>query len=250
MLVVLRSFAAFVLAFFLSLSAVQAQEDVAAPVSVPEPSAAKKRYDEGLAAYAEHRFAEAIAAFAEAYALEERAEILFAWAQATRLAGQCDEAEALFQKFLLTHPPVAQVEAAEIAMKRCEPAKTPVPIAVSPTVPVVVLPPPVVKEATPVQSSAIARHRDGLGGALVSVGVFSAVAGAALLLSAHENADPGQAPESYQSYYDRYRSAQSRSRWGVGLLIGGGAMLLAGGARFASLVWYDSGAGVKVGGRF
>ncbi|MDZ4693996.1 MAG: hypothetical protein SGI86_02540 [Deltaproteobacteria bacterium] len=240
----MRSIAALFLAFFLSLSAVQGQEDTGAPASavVPVPSSSQQRYDDGLAAYAEHRFAEAIAAFAAAYALEERADILFAWAQATRLAGECDAAAALFQKFLLTNPPVTQVEAAEIAMKRCEPAKPPIPV--------VVALPPVAKEAAPVQSSATAHHRDGLGGTLVSVGVFSAVAGMALLLSAHENAGPGQSPDSYQSYDDRYQSAQNRARWGVGLLLGGGAMLVAGGARFAWLMWYERGAGVNVGARF
>lgn len=224
---------------------VQEESSVNAPSLAS--SAAQQRYDEGLAAYSDRRYDEAIAAFAAAHALEERADILFAWAQATRLAGQCDKSLALFQRFLLTNPSATQVEAAHIAMKRCEPARPQrSDVSAAPrrpsTAPAVATVPP--------RAQAPSLSRDAVGGALVSVGMFTTVAGAALLLSAYEKAGAGRSPESYQAYDERHAAAEGRFRWGVGLLVGGGAMLLGGGARFASLMWSDGGGNITVGGRF
>jgi len=250
MIAALRLSAALLLSILLPLSVAQAQEVESVPeqestVAPAVSSPAQQRYDEGLAAYSERRYDDAIAAFAAAHALEERADILFAWAQATRLAGQCEKSNALFERFLRTNPSATQVEAAHIAMKRCEEASPPRKEVVTPPL----RPAPIVKD-TPPKEPIPPLTRDVLGGTLVSVGMVTAVAGAALWLSAHEDAGAGRSPETDQAYDDRYASAQRRARWGVGLLLGGGAMLLAGGARFASLMWTGDSGSVTVGGRF
>jgi hypothetical protein len=50
---------------------------------------AKARYDEAMKLYAAHQYRAAIVQLEAAYAIDPRREILFAQAQATRLAGDC-----------------------------------------------------------------------------------------------------------------------------------------------------------------
>lgn len=86
---------------------------------------ARRHYEAGLTAYAAKDFASARLELDAAYALDPRPEILFAWAQAARLQGDCAAARGLFERFNATGPPEAQVQAAELAMAKCQEAAGP-----------------------------------------------------------------------------------------------------------------------------
>src|SRR5262245_20246725 len=65
---------------------------------------ARAHLEAGLAAYGEKDWARAIAESRAGYELDPRADFLFAWAQATRLSGDCAGAIELYDKFIATGP--------------------------------------------------------------------------------------------------------------------------------------------------
>lgn len=89
--------------------------DAAAPMGVE----AKSHYERGLTLYAERAFDAAVQEFQWGYAIEPRREFLFAEAQAQRLAGRCDRALPLYERFLASGPSPLQTEAARLAIERC-----------------------------------------------------------------------------------------------------------------------------------
>jgi len=138
-----------------------------------------------MALYAAHDFRAAARELEAAYALEPRREILFAQAQATRLAGDCAAALPLYQRFLASTPPQQQIEATRIAMTRCQepavsaPAPRP-PLAAAPAVIARTMAPPV---AVAVRSRP-PFYRDWKGDLLVGAGLVAGGVGAALMASA------------------------------------------------------------------
>src|SRR5262249_3278052 len=147
---------------------------------------AKERYDRGVAAFQRHDYEAAVSAFRDAYELDPRPEILFAWAQAERLGGDCPPAGIHYRKFLDRHPPPGQAKAAQGPLERCERVLATAP---PPPAPEVVepapapLPPAVVLTEKPPPPPKPSRHfyQDGLGDVLVGVGIAAAAAGGVLL---------------------------------------------------------------------
>src|SRR5262245_50856168 len=62
--------------------------------------AAREHVDRGLEAYGDKRYLDAIRELEAAYRIDPRREILFNWAQAERLSGDCEAAIPLYEKFL------------------------------------------------------------------------------------------------------------------------------------------------------
>jgi hypothetical protein len=91
----------------------------AADLVPPLPTDVRAHYEAAMEHYAAKEYEAALRELAVAYAAEPRREILFAQAQATRLAGDCAGALPLYEKFLATAPPARQVEATRIAVARC-----------------------------------------------------------------------------------------------------------------------------------
>jgi hypothetical protein len=208
---------------------------VAAPVRAQEMGPeARRRYEEGMALYRARSFSGAARALGEAYALEPRRDVLFAQAQATRLAGDCAAALPLYQQFLDSDPPEQQIAATRIAMGRCESAR-PAPVAA-----VVAAPP----TPTPIARKPV--YRDLLGGALLGSGLAAAGVGAALMASARAVNEGATGQSGYADYASRRASAESRWRLGLGVVVAGAA-LAAGGAGRYLWVWRH---GLGVGGRF
>lgn len=77
--------------------------------------AAMKHFDAG-------RYHDAIVELDAAYAIEPANELLYARAQARRLAGECASALPLYEYFLSTSPPPDQARDAEVNIKRCRAA--------------------------------------------------------------------------------------------------------------------------------
>jgi len=73
----------------------------------------------GIEFYAEKQYELAIVEFRAGFAIDPRAEFLFALAQAERLSGDCPTAIVYYNRFLETQPTANQDEAARVNMKRC-----------------------------------------------------------------------------------------------------------------------------------
>jgi hypothetical protein len=214
-----------------------ARASAAEPVMQAE---AKAQYDEAMALYAAHDYRAAIAHLQTAYALDPRREILFAEAQATRLAGDCAGALPLYRRFLATSPPPQQVEATRIAVARCEAA------ALAPA------PPPAVIAAPPPPPPPPRWYQDRAGGLLAGAGVVGLGIGAALVASAHTADDDARAVTSRYDAYETQRNKAER-RWlaGVGALVAGSGLLVAGAGRYLWVGLHPrGGAVVGTGSRF
>jgi hypothetical protein len=231
-----------VLAVALSVATADAQES------------SKVLYDRGVAAFQAHDYAGAVSALRAAYEAEPRPEILFAWAQAERLAGDCAHAIVLYRKFLDGHPPAIQAEAAQGPLERCERALASAVAPPAPPVPETRPAPPaaVVTEAAPEPEPAPAvppPHRrfyqDAVGDVLVGAGLAAVGVGVALLVTAG-SPDGAMTWDDFQTRHD---TAVTRQRWGA-VTLGVGAALVAGGVTHWAF-WVRGGeAGVAVAGRF
>lgn len=89
------------------------------------PTDARGWFESGAEAYARERYDEASTAFAKSYAMDPNTDVLFAWAQSERLAGNCEEANRLYDRFLDTDPSKQQREAALLLKSECTPAAPP-----------------------------------------------------------------------------------------------------------------------------
>ena len=259
----------------------------AADLTPPLPPEARAHYESAMAHYAAKEYEAAISELALAYAAEPRREILFAQAQATRLAGDCPAALPLYERFLATSPPARQVEATRIAVARCAalaaqpPAKgapamkgTPPnatapadgtvggrPLA-TPALPLTtaVAPgakPPVVPGLEqgglpPSRPPPAARrwYRDRVGGVLAAAALVTAATGAVLLTSARAADRMARASGDLQSYADQHAPAEDRERWGLTGVLVGGALAVGAASRYLWVGLGDGGRGLTVEGRF
>jgi hypothetical protein len=222
----------------LALTVMVAPALAAEPEVVPVP--AQDLYELGMVHFRARSFGEAARAFEAAYALDPRREVLFALAQATRLAGDCPAAVPLYQRFLATRPPDHQVEATRLALSRCSDRGGPAGTLARPA------PAPAVRSST----TARAWYRDPAAGALASAGVLSLGAGIGLLVSAR-TADQAHREALVYGRADERRSvAGNRQRWGLAALASATALALAAGARVWWLRLSAGPTGVGLGGRF
>jgi hypothetical protein len=214
----------------------------------PEPELTgpgRALYDTGMAHFRARAFVEAVRAFEAAYALEPRREVLFALAQATRLAGDCPRAVPLYERFLATGPPARQVDAARIALARCQEQKPIAPPAATAG------PSPPTSTTVDLRAGPISPwYRDPAGGALATAAVLSLGAGVGLLVASHRADREHRAAVVYGRADERRAAAQNRQRWAAGALVGGSALALAAGGRWLWLRWSAGQAQAGVGARF
>jgi tetratricopeptide (TPR) repeat protein len=204
---------------------------------------AKARYDEAMTLYAAHQYRAAIIELEAAYALDPRREILFAQAQATRLAGDCPAALPLYDRFLASNPPLPQVEATRIAVARCEAAAL---AASAPPRPVT--PPPAIAVPPPPPPR---WYNDRAGGALLGAGLVGVGAGAALIASAHSADNQARAvTDRYDTAVGLRDRAERRWAWGLGAIVTGSALIAAGAGRYVWVDLHPAGALVSAGAHF
>jgi hypothetical protein len=230
-----------VLTALLRPQAAIATDEAPAAAMAPEVRA---QYDAGMAHYTAREFAAAARAFHAAYAVDPRREILFAEAQATRLAGDCAAAVGLYQAFLATQPPQQQVEATQLALARCRDVQAPAPL----------LPPVLASSAGSTPPSPPPPHpiwwRDRVGlslaaGALVSWGIALGFGVAA----ARADKD-ARAVANYDVAEERRHAAEDRARWAQRAAIAGAAFTTAATGRFVWVGLHRATPIVGVEGRF
>jgi hypothetical protein len=219
-----------------------------APAQAQPPGAESQgHFDQGMALYAARDFRAAARELEAAYAIEPRREILFAQAQATRLAGDCAAAVPLYQRFLATGPPQQQIEATRIAMTRCqEPA-----VLARDLRPRLAAAPAVIARAAAPPAPVVARprppfYRDWKGDFLVGAGLLAGGLGVALMVSAKATDADAHAQGLLGDFVELHQRALRRWRIGLGAVVAGGLAVAAGAGRF---LWVSRD-GAGVGGRF
>jgi hypothetical protein len=205
----------------------------------------------------EGRHEEAASAYAVAFEREGAVAILYSWAQAERLSGDCTRALELYERFLAegeTLPPEYETEVmrarwsdmranAERQQDACrraledvaeeppsvDPSPPPPAVALEPTSP----PPP--SRATPPRDlpSRERWRRDPVGWSLVGVGAAALATGGALVGVAAWRDDRAEGSGTHQDFLDEVDRALLEQRIGIGLLAAGGAIAVAGAVRLA-----------------
>jgi len=180
-----------------------------------DPSAttdeARAHWERGLADAAKD-YAAASAEFATCYRLAQRRDCLFAWAQAARLAGDCEAASELYRRYLREDVSPRQIEAARRQLAVCEAELAATAVARP--------------RAEPVPPPRSPWYRDAWGDALTGTGVAAVAAGALLYASARRDAASG-AP-SYDAYAERFRSAERSRNWALDAMTAGSALIAGG----------------------
>jgi hypothetical protein len=235
----------------------------AEPVEVPALTGdARAHWQRGLAEHAARHYQAASAEFAACYRLAQRRECLFAWAQAARLAGDCETARELYRRYLQGELSPRQAEAARSQLAACEaqiaaraggraeptsePPAEPRTSAAEPGADARSAPaqPGIDPRRALVQTGASSArpvadrspptdapvrppwYRDRWGDVLAGGGVVAVAVGAAIYASARRDA-AASAP-TYDAYTEHFRGAETARRWALAA-IGAGAALVASG---------------------
>ncbi|MEX1365211.1 MAG: hypothetical protein AB1Z98_18940, partial [Nannocystaceae bacterium] len=179
--------------------------------------------------FGDGQFAEAAAAFEEAYALTGDPAYLFGRAQALRRAGNCGAAIEVFEAFIDSGPPEADVRAANDVIEACRS------ILDEPGVPSDREPEPMVEptaDPAPAPARAPPRWpRDVAGGVLLGTGAAVTVAGGVLYGVAR--ARTSARGETEQEYEDRSQQVRTLGALGISALVVGGSLLVGSVIRYA-----------------
>jgi tetratricopeptide (TPR) repeat protein len=207
-----------------------------APADAMDPEA-RERFTRGLEQYQSKEYASAVKEFRVAYALDPRAEILFAWAQAERLYGRCSRATKLYRRFLTSKPSDQQAGAARQGVDRCRDQADTAPtdpddrepeLATPEPEPAPEPPPEPVVADTPDPPPPPRRRVDPAGVALLTTGVVLGGVGGGLLGAGAGKARGLDDATNYDAYGDRAADVRTL-RIAGGVLAGvGGALILAG----------------------
>jgi tetratricopeptide (TPR) repeat protein len=83
------------------------------------PERAARHLKAGIEAFERRDYDRAVEEFRAAYELAPEGRLLYSWAQAERLRGNCEEATRLYRKFLEGNTTLAQREATRAGLERC-----------------------------------------------------------------------------------------------------------------------------------
>jgi tetratricopeptide (TPR) repeat protein len=205
---------------------------------------AKAHYDRGIAHYAAKEFDAASEELAKAYFIDPRREIVFAWAQARRLAGDCASAIPLYRKYLDSNPPESTAEKVRQHLAGCEAivgpgGEGPDPTQPQPVAPPVVEPTPDPEPAPlpPAPPPVVVRKRpfytDVLGGVLVGAGAVGLGVGATFWVMSGKRGDEAASAATYADYERAVHDGEQQRTIGIVGLAAGGALVVGGVLRYA-----------------
>jgi hypothetical protein len=150
---------------------------------------AQAHFDKALAAYSAANYHAASVEFELAYNLDARRELLFAWAQAERLAGNCDRAVVLYRRFLDQGPSPEEAAKAGRQIERCRPAAAARPDAAAAAL-------PASSVTTDSEPRSAHWYSDRWADALVVAGLVAGIAGGAFIgLASSDDAAAGSASQ-------------------------------------------------------
>ena len=243
----------------------------------PMKPALKKRFDKALADFGRKDYKAAAAGFAAVYKKVKRVDVLFAWAQSTRLSGDCKKALTLYRE-LESQPALGDRDrgAVEKGIRKCGAEPTapdeepdepepdePEPDEETETDSAVTTDsaPDRTEPTTVVRPAATPWYSDGIGDSLLAAGVVTTGFGVGLFMVSASDADAADSALTEADHIRFEKRARSRRTMAVISLAAGGALI--GGAVFRYLtrdtgekrtslaVWSSpSSFGVSLGGGF
>lgn len=240
-------------------------------IAAPKKKAARAEFDKGVAAYTSGDYAAASEALGASFKLEEDVETLFAWAQTERKLDHCDKAIELYDKLLTMKLPEENKEAIRVSIEECkaivaaqkpepEPVAQPEPEEPDKAPPMVDTKPERSPGPPPDEGSP-SRFKDPVGGVLTGLGLVGLGVGAVFMIQGSTADKDKASATSYNEYESLADKAESRGLYGVIGLAAGGALLVGGIIRYATVGgsksetavsgWVaPSGGGFALGGRF
>lgn len=204
---------------------------LAAPMGQPEfleSPEARAHFEDAQRRFESRDYKGAAAALDAAYAIEPAADLLYPWAQAERLDGDCERAIELYRAFLTAEPPEEHARLAEQNIATCEDLlerqhreesrQAPQPTAA----------------AADAGDTAPDRRwqRDVAGGILVGTGAGGLVVGTGLLIAALHGASSVSEAADVHDYDKRIERATLQRNLAVGAFAVGGALAVAGVVRY------------------
>lgn len=214
--------------------------------AAPKRKDARKAFDRGVALYKKKDFAAARDALAASAKLESDVETLFAWAQAERQLGNCEQAIALYEQLLDMEMPSANKQAIRPKLDECKqilaanqppPEAPPVPDPEPASPPETALEPPErsvperpERERLAPTSGGSSKHL--VGGSLLGIGAIGLVIGSYFLYTGRQ-ADLGS--RAATNYFEFIRLREDADTYGTRGVIAagvGGAFVVAG------IIWY------------
>lgn len=203
-------------------------------------AAAQTHVDAGLALYAAKDYEAAIVELEAAYNLDPQPALLYATAQAYRLANKCLVALDLYQRFVASAPSGAQLAAARHGIAACEavlaepavnhpePARVPVAAPPPPPRPAPATPPPAVAVAVVAEPGATPWYADRVGGTLTGAGVVGIGVGATFLVLASRSERRAKTAVFRDDFVHALDEATQRRRIGAVALSAGAGLAAAG----------------------
>lgn len=224
-------------ALCLGLALVAPPRAVAAPTDVLHHPSALKHFEKAQKRFDEEDYAGAIPELKAAYAIEPNPMLLYAWAQAERLDGDCQRAIELYERFLEKEPAQGQRQLAEANIADCEAEladrgePTPAPT----TDPLVDAEPTEDLEPSAPPDGEPPWHRDWVAGTLLGVGAASLIGGGVLLGVGKAEVDSSVDASSEEAYFDQADAGQAKFAAGAVLTSIGGALIVGGIVRLGIL---------------
>jgi len=187
----------------------------------------------GKKAFADGKYTEAIAEFRAANALQADPKLLYAIAQAQRMANDCAAAIISYEEFIKTKADDKLVEYSEANITRCkeqlakEPPKDPI-VAPKPIEPP---PKPVVVEPPPPRDDRASWTSDWVGHGLVGGGVIAGAIGIVLWTGGRSDAAAAADAENHADFIAARAAADgavTKQRIGIGIAVTGVAAIAVG----------------------
>jgi tetratricopeptide (TPR) repeat protein len=215
-------------------------------VAAPTKKAARAEFDKGVTAYTSGDYAGASEALGKSFELEPDVETLFAWAQTERKLDHCDKAVELYEKLLTMKIPDENKDAVRKNIEECnaiiaaqKPAPDPTPSPTPDPTPEPEQPdkaPPIVESTpTPRTDDSPSRLKDPVGGVLTGLGLVGIGVGTFFMIQGSAADKDKASAGSYNEYESLADKAESRGLYGVIGLAAGGALLVGGIIRYATV---------------
>lgn len=184
------------------------------------------------------KFPEALDELKTAYALDPKPALLYAMGQVYVSLGECGQAIAFYERFLMSKPNAEIAALAREAIETCKTNPPPV-VAVpdadqpAPVTAPLPPPPPLISDATPpppppTVESPRAWYANPVADTLVATGVIAGIVGFVVYKSAVDDRDRANTMTSYDAYATLIDSAHTKRAYAVGLGAGGAALAVSG----------------------
>lgn len=184
--------------------------------------------DRAEEAYESGNYADAAEAFGAAYAADPDPRLLYAQAQATRLADNCEDAIPLYDRFIEVSEDPDAIDAATTNRDTCKEtiARRP------PLPPTLVAPPPSDAPATTDEPPSRRWYRDPAGGALVGAGAGAVVLGVVLRQLAARRYSDAITAKNEGGFESNLQAARTMNGTGLVFLGVGATAMVAGVVRW------------------